>query len=72
MTAIYTDPNTGKKYDRQLQGVYADSKEGFGCTGCAFSTNVNCPAEYCMYPHPSDMPPDTGKRVYFVFKERQA
>lgn len=71
MTVIYTDPDTGKKYDRQLQGVCADSEAGFGCTGCAFRHKVHCPVEHCLYPHPSDLSPATGKRVYFVFKERK-
>ena len=71
MTVIYTDPDTGKKYDRQLHGVCEGSEEGFGCTGCAFRPNVHCPVEHCLYPHPSDLFPATGKRVYFVFKERK-
>lgn len=73
MTVTYTDPETGKKYDRQLRGVCTDDpKDDFDCTGCAFRFSVSCPVDYCMYTHPSDLFPATGKRVYFVFKERKA
>ena len=71
MTAIYTDPRTGKKYDRQLRGVSTNPKKGFGCTGCSFVLNDDCPVEPCVHEH-ADKHGNTLKRVYFVFKERTA
>lgn len=71
MTVIYTDPDTGKKYDRQLRGVVTDPRKGFGCTGCAFVMDDDCPVEPCVYEH-SDKHGNTSKRVYFIFKERAA
>lgn len=71
MTAIYTDQHTGKKYDRQLLGVSTDPKKSFGCAGCTFSLNADCPAEPCVYRY-ADKHGSILKRVYFVFKERTA
>lgn len=70
MSAIYTDPTTGKKYDRVIAGVVANERELWegskltGCTGCAFQ------GRDCMHVDCTAAPTPT-KRVHFIFKERK-
>lgn len=71
MTVIYTDPRTGKKYDRQLLSVITGPRQGSGCEGCAFNQDHDCLVEPCMVKH-YDKQGNILKCVYFVFKERTA
>lgn len=81
MTAIYTQPDTGKKFERKLQGVYhggnpahmADQGAG-ACTLCAFGAMSRNPDECldappCTYFHTSSLNGPVVKAVQLYFKE---
>ena len=71
---IYTDPVTGKQYDRMPGGVAIVPKppEGYvGCRECAFS-DVLQHGEECDRASRHCVSRAPGKTVFFVFKERKA
>lgn len=74
---IYTDPVTGKQYDRVYEGMTADRRNTWpadykSCSECAFSDPVKYGEECARGTKRCVVTPRHGKVVFFVFKERGA
>lgn len=75
MTAIYTDPETGKKYDRMPGGVAVNNRwvtPYVPCSKCAFAPYSDKSAD-CYRAHQyCTLGTSPENRVYFYFKWRKA